>query len=465
MGLLDSLKGGNTTRDLESLRAELTTLRSRLKAGEAEILLAQQKTVTLIDKTHAFMDRLKVLVGTLDGNAVLTRCWDLLDLALGIKRGAIYARSDEGWVQDYGVGFKDGDVPVIPLNEDSLPGYVAEQGVIMSLAYLRKQDDLAYLERRGVIPDAKIVCPVRVGQQVEKLIIICSYSGNVFSGEDDLDIVQMVATILGLVLQNNRIMAEQKSELAQQRDEFGRMRRLFSSMVAPEVIAFIEKNPGGVILGGERQKVAVLFADIRNFTELAGDIPPEQTIELLNLFFTMVTDIVINTKGTLDKFMGDAAMALYGTPIPLSNPTHAAVQAAIRIQRALIEFMPVWKAKGLPAYGVGIGINFQEVIVGNVGSQRLSNFTAIGDGVNVASRLCAVANAGEILVSSYCYENLGEWQEKAVMREGLVIKGKAEPVTAYSITDFSEKQPGCPKCGANLPAAVKFCGGCGFRRN
>ncbi len=463
MGLLDSLKGGSG-KEVESLRSELASLRAKLKISDNEIVIAQQKNLTLIDKTHAFMERLKILVGTLEDVHVLQRCWDLLELALGIKKGAIFAKTRDGWVSDFAVGFK-GDPPVIPLNEDSVPGYVAEHGVIMSLAYLKKQDDLAYLERRGVIPDAKIVCPVRINNRVEKLIVICAYSGNVFSGEDDLDTVQMAGTLLGLVLNNARVVAEQKVEIDQQRRDFLRMKSLFSSMVAPEVIDLLEKNPGGIVLGGEVRRVAVLFADIRSFTELASDISPEKTIELLNQFFTLVTDIVISSQGTLDKFMGDAAMALYGTPICLLNPSLSAVNAAIEIQKQLSIHMPHWVKQGFPEFGVGIGVNYQDVIVGNVGSERLSNFTAIGDGVNVASRLCMAAGPGEILLSKTCFEELGEWTGKVEERPGVFIKGKAEAITVYSIAAPQSHKEVCPKCADPLPATARFCGNCGYRRD
>ena len=464
MGLLDSLKGSGSKEEILSLRGELNTIKKKLKDAEAREDLNQQKYLELIDKTHAFMERLKILVGTLEGESVLEKCWNLLDLALNVKKGAIYAVAEEGWFPEFHKGFPENEIPVIPPEEDSMAGYAAENGLIMSLAYLRKQDDLAYLERRGVIPDAKIVCPVRVENKVTKLIIICAYSGNVFAGEDDLDTVQMVATILGLVLQNTKIIADHKSAIFAQRREIDRLRNMFSSMVAPEVIEFIEKNPSGIVLGGLRQPVAILFADIRGFTTIASEITPEKTIELLNKFFTVVTDIVIKTQGTLDKFMGDAAMALYGTPVGLDNPIRAALQAAIRIQKTLDMRMSQWEAEGFPRYGVGIGINFQEVVVGNVGSRRLSNFTAIGDGVNVASRLCSIAKAGEILVSESCAEQLSQWQGKINKISDVSIKGKAEPINVYSITEVLPGLGVCPQCGKDLPVKARFCGSCGYRQ-
>ncbi|OGK08213.1 MAG: hypothetical protein A2W80_14220 [Candidatus Riflebacteria bacterium GWC2_50_8] len=456
MGILDSLRGGGSNKELEDLRREITTLKNQLKLSDNEKTLHHQKYLAIIDKTHAFMERLKLLVGTLEDSFVLERCWDLLDLALGIKKGAIFQRTAEGWVADHHVGYKDEEIPVIPLNEDSLPGYVAETGAVLSLAHLRKQDDLAYLERRGVVPDCKIVCPVRVDGNVEKLIIICTYAGNVFTGEDDLDTVAMVASLLGLVLNNTKAIAAQKNE-------FDRLRKMFSSMVAPEVIELLANNPDGITLGGERKQIAILFVDIRDFTALAKTITPEQTVELLNHYFTLIAEIIIKNRGTLDKFMGDSAMALFGTPNIHVNPTLSAVQAAMQIQRAFEIKMPQWVAEGFPQYGIGIGINFQEVIVGNVGSPRLSNFTAVGDGVNIASRLCHIAKPGEVLITGACYEQIEDWPGAVEERFGVTVKG-SESLTVFSLEDAPGDKACCPQCGLPLPLDAKFCGECGFRR-
>jgi class 3 adenylate cyclase len=456
MGILDSLRGGGSNKELEDLRREIATLKNQLKLSDNEKTLHHQKYLTIIDKTHAFMERLKILVGTLEDTFVLERCWDLLDLALVIKKGAIYRKTAEGWLAEHYVGFREDEIPVIPLNEDSLPGYVAETGAVLSLAHLRKQDDLAYLERRGVVPDCKIVCPVRIDGEIEKLIIICNYAGNVFTGEDDIDTVNMVATLLGLVLSNSRALAAQKSE-------FEKMRKLFSSMVAPEVIELLEKSPEGITLGGERRQIAILFVDIRDFTALAKKITPEQTVEILNRYFTLITEIVLKNRGTLDKFMGDSAMVLFGTPNIHINPSLAAVQTAMQIQRAFEIKMPQWATEGFPEYGIGIGINFADVIVGNVGSTRLSNFTAVGDGVNIASRLCHIAKPGEVLITGSCYENIPDWPGAVEERFGVAIKG-SEALTVFSLEDAPGDKACCPQCGLPLPLEARFCGECGFRR-
>jgi len=235
-------------------------------------------------------------------------------------------------------------------------------------------------------------------------------------------------------------------------------------MVAPEVIKYIEQNPGGVNLGGKRQKVAILFADIRGFTSLSEKSEPEQVIDLLNKFFTELTDVVINEGGTLDKLMGDAAMVLFGTPVHLDNPCLNAVKTAVGIQKAVAASMPGWVADGFPEFSVGIGINYQDVVMGNVGSERLSNFTAIGDGVNIASRLCSLASGNEIVIAESVYSSIIDQIGDAEKRTGVKVKGKAKEMTVYSLVNGKEfKDKKCPKCGAEVGEGIRFCGGCGYK--
>ena len=463
MGLFDALTGPG--KELEEAKREAGALRERLSKAEKEVELAKQRNVQLIDKTHAFLDKLKRLVGTLESDQVAQRTWDLLDLFLSIRKGALYIRREDGWYAELAVGFGSTTVPILPSDEESIPLYAVQNEVIVSLAHIRNQPELSYLERRGVLPDVKFACPVKVRGEFSRVILICAYGGNVFSGEDDCELLQMVASLLGLVLTNSGIISEQKAALDSKILELSRLRQMFSRMVAPEVIQYIEMNPDGIQLGGSKQKVVIFFVDIRGFTQMSERIPPEKVIELLNLYFSRVTDIAMKYQGTLDKFIGDAAMILWGTPVSLNVPWLNAVQAAEEIQDMVQDCMAEWVSMGVPAFSVGIGINFQEVIAGNVGSQKLSSYTVIGDGVNLAARLSSIAAGGEILVSESMYRNLGDWEGEAEERQGIVIKGKSEPITVYSLSRIRNYEEGpCPKCGTIVFEGVKFCGKCGFRR-
>ena len=174
MGLFDSLGGGAAQKELEEAKKEIAALKDQLRKATIGRDEAQKKNVHLIDKTHSFLQRLRLLAGTLEDQNVIPRAWDLLDMTLTIKKGGIFERTPEGWKTSFSVGWPENAAPVIPLAEESMATYCADHGVPLSIAHLRKQDDLAYLERRGIITDTKIVCPIRVRGKVQKLLLICN---------------------------------------------------------------------------------------------------------------------------------------------------------------------------------------------------------------------------------------------------------------------------------------------------
>ena len=146
----------------------------------------------------------------------------------------------------------------------------------------------------------------------------------------------------------------------------------------------ILKNPALLQLGGQRQPVTVLFADIKGFTAMSETMAPEEVVEVLNIYFTEMVDLVFKHQGTLDKYVGDALMAVFGVPVPLPHAATRAVECAAAMQRRLAQM----QAQGLtPIRGIRIGINTGEAIVGNIGSDKRMDFTVIGDAVNVAARL------------------------------------------------------------------------------
>ncbi|MBI3038717.1 hypothetical protein HYY75_06680 [bacterium] len=456
---------GKTKKELETVKKDCFNLSEKKEKVERELDQVKKRLEDLFEKNHIFFERIKALIGCLDSLQVLDFSWALLESALGIKKGAIFTCTESGWRSEVSKGFPGDNPPIIPLEEESIPVYSAKHGVILSLAHVRSNPDLAFLERRGIISDVKIACPIRKAGVVEKLIVVCQYSGNVFAGEDEIELLKMVASLMGLVMTNAEVIAEQKKTLNQRTQELAKLRGIFSHMVAPEVVEFIESNPEGIVLGGSRQKVAIFFADIRGFTPLSEKLPPERVIELLNRHFSLVTDTILKFRGTLDKFMGDAAMVLFGTPIPLENPCLSAVKAAIEMQRNVQKNMAAWVGEGFPAFSMGIGINYQEVIVGHVGSKRLSNFTVIGDGVNLASRLCGLAAGGEIIVSQFCIETLKDWVGKCEERPGVVVKGKSQPITVFAVSAYEDFVTGpCRKCGTEQKEGVRFCGVCGYQR-
>jgi class 3 adenylate cyclase len=214
------------------------------------------------------------------------------------------------------------------------------------------------------------------------------------------------------------------------------------------------EGPDGEPQSGIEREVTVLFVDIRSFTHLAEGLQAPRVVSLLNEIFQLVTDRILDYGGTVDKFIGDSVMAYFGAPIP--NPNHAvqAVSAAIEIRKAVIERNQRIKEEGTPerlAVELGIGIHLGPVVVGNIGSDHRTDFTAIGDPVNVAHRLEKLARRGEILVSEAVQRRV---RSVVPMRfEGeRQLSGREEPVHVYSIHGDAKAVPPSESSSGSSPA-------------
>jgi len=210
-------------------------------------------------------------------------------------------------------------------------------------------------------------------------------------------------------------------------------RAALERFLSPEVVEMVSNNPEGVRLGGINQKVSIMFADIRGFTTLSEKMEPEKVVEILNNYFTHVTDIIFDHGGTLDKYLGDGVMTLFGAPLSKGNDAENSVRAAQGIQRLVMELNRDAAARQWPQLSVGIGINTGIVTAGNIGSPRRIDYTVIGDTVNTASRLCSNAPGGHIYISQATAADLSDGKFTMKALDPLKVKGKAEPVNCFSV--------------------------------
>ena len=210
-------------------------------------------------------------------------------------------------------------------------------------------------------------------------------------------------------------------------------RAALERFLAPEVVEMVAQNPEGVRLGGINQKVSIMFADIRGFTTLSERLEPEKIVEILNNYFTHVSDVIFDHSGTLDKYLGDGVMALFGAPITKGNDAENAVRAAQGIQRLVVELNRDAAARKWPEIRVGIGINTGIVTAGNIGSPRRIDYTVIGDTVNTASRLMSNAPGGGILISQATAADLSEGKFSLCGLDPLMVKGKSEPIKVFRV--------------------------------
>ncbi|MGL5081039.1 MAG: GAF domain-containing protein [Microcoleaceae cyanobacterium] len=211
------------------------------------------------------------------------------------------------------------------------------------------------------------------------------------------------------------------------------VKNLIYRYMTPEVAEQLLAS-GDIGLGGKRTNVTVLFSDIRGYTMLTEKLQAEEVVAMLNEYFEEMVDTVLNYKGTLDKYIGDALMAVFGSPAPLKDHPWMAMQAAVEMRDRLVQFNEKRKAKGLMPIMIGMGLHSDEVVSGNIGSSKRMELTSIGDGVNLASRLEGASKqyGTDLIISENTYQ---PYAEHLIVREldFITVKGKSKPIRIYEL--------------------------------
>ncbi|HLF55030.1 MAG TPA: adenylate/guanylate cyclase domain-containing protein [Candidatus Nanoarchaeia archaeon] len=209
---------------------------------------------------------------------------------------------------------------------------------------------------------------------------------------------------------------------------------IFGKYVSKDVVDHLLKSEKSIELGGIEREVTALFADIRGFTAMSEKMTPHQVIEVLNHYFGDMTDKVFANDGTLDKFIGDALFALWGTPLADKEHAYKAVKCALEIQ----ETLKTRHAKGIPPINLGIGICSGPAVIGNMGSSQRQEFTAIGDTINIASRLSGVSSGGQIIITESTYKHIKDKVDVKKL-EPLKVKGKEKALIVYEVVKLLNK--------------------------
>lgn len=216
------------------------------------------------------------------------------------------------------------------------------------------------------------------------------------------------------------------------------------------------------LLGGQLQEAAVLFSDIRNFTAIAESLSPKDTVEFLNEYFDIMVELVFDNGGVLDKFIGDSLLAVYGVPFKGQQDSENSVRTAVQMVQALKKLNQFRMANNKSPFNIGIGINTSEVLAGNIGSMKRMDYTIIGDGVNLASRLEGANKyfGTNILISRNTYliiKNIFPCREIDLIR----VKGKGDSVSVYEVLDFDDVE----SCGQTDKSMKTFQEGLNFYRD
>lgn len=250
------------------------------------------------------------------------------------------------------------------------------------------------------------------------------FTSNAFT-EKDLQICTGMAAQAAISIQNARLASRIEKE-AQTRAQISRL-------IPPSVVEQVVQGKLTIEKGGRLNEITMLFSDIRGFTTMSDGRPAQEVVNTLNEYFEVMVDVLFKYSGTLDKFVGDEIIGLFGAPIAIDDAPYKAVSCAIAMLQALEEFNRTRASEGLAGIRIGIGINTGNVITGAIGSTRALQYTAIGDAMNVASRLVNVAGSGEIIISEDTYRAVAGRIE-ATQLPPVKVKGKADELKVYRVT-------------------------------
>jgi adenylate cyclase len=229
-------------------------------------------------------------------------------------------------------------------------------------------------------------------------------------------------------------LARNMEEMAKKKEE--RIRHIFQKYVPGEVIDEVLKAKGGGLLIGKKQDATILFSDIRSFTTFAENLPPEELVESLNTYFNVMVGVIMEHKGIIDKFMGDAIMALFGAPVQYGDDPSQAVKTSLEMMHELEGFNKKQKRLGRRPWEIGIGLNTGNVVVGNIGSEQKLEYTCIGDAVNLASRMEGLTKMYgiPIIISEHTLSQAGT-DNKTRELDKVRVKGKEQGVKVYELYD------------------------------
>jgi adenylate cyclase len=427
--------GSGTVTDVRGL-VDLENIGTALRLTPPVVPVAPvptQERLKALEKENNLLKLLlavgKTLSSALEPDEIMHRVMELVFQMENVERGFVMLRDDKK-------GFK----PAVLLYKDEARKAEA-RGVALSTTVTEKlMNDRVPLLIYDVGTDERfsssqsllmsgirsaMCAPLIYEDRVFGIFYVDCLSKPYAFSQEELGIFSVIAAEAAMSFDN----ARSHEELARRVVERQALERFLSANIVEKILA----NPGEIHLGGENQTVTILFSDIRGFTRMSEHMEPHAVVELLNEYFSEMTDLIFESGGTLDKYLGDGIMAVYGAPIPKPDDALRATKTGMEMQRALAVLNSNWEIRGQQPLRIGVGINTGPVTAGNIGSAKRMDYTVIGDAVNLASRLCANAAPGQILVSDSTFGQLNG-RIPGQRLEPIRVKGKETPVELYEVS-------------------------------
>ena len=289
------------------------------------------------------------------------------------------------------------------------------------------QMDNRFKEAKSIIMQgirASMAVPIVAADELLGIILVdSSVAVNAYS-EKDLQLLSNIANQTAQFIANAGMARKIESDAA--------TREKFQRLLSPDLAEMVVSGELQVEKGGEDRIATVLFADIRGFTSMSENMSAADVLQMLNEYFEVMVEIAFKHEGTVDKFVGDEIMVLWGAPVVHDDDPARAVRAAIDMQAALVEFNRTRESEGSKPIDIGIGVNTGELVAGYIGSTRTMSYSVIGDTVNTGARLCSAAKPGQIIISDNTYAHVRD-EFDFVELEPVVAKGKSKPLPIYNV--------------------------------
>jgi len=406
-------------------------IRGRIQANTGDFMperqIADEKNLRRDYERLRIGHELARAVGTeLDLDRLLPKILEKAFELVGADRGVILLQDDKGVMSPRHVKTRSGKSdPNIVLSKTVMAEVVNNKAAVLSSdATMDARFSGAHSIIMQGIRSTMTLPLLHAGDLLGIMHLDSLFTSNAFT-EKDLQICTGMAAQAAISIQNAR--------LANRIEKEAHTRAQISRLIPPAVVEQVLKGELVIEKGGRVSEITMLFSDIRGFTTMSDGKEPQEVVNTLNEYFEVMVDILFKYSGTLDKFVGDEIIGLFGAPIQLEDAPFKAVSCAIAMLQALAEFNNTRAAENMPAIRIGIGINTGNVITGSIGSTRALQYTAIGDAMNVASRLVNVAGSGEIIISEDTYRKVAG-RIDAVALPPVKVKGKADELKVFRVS-------------------------------
>ncbi len=374
----------------------------------------------------------RAIVGILDLEELLPKILDKSFQLLPADRGVILLYDDSGTLNPRYVKHRVGksDEQIVLSKSILSEVTVQKRAVLSSDATMDSRFSGAHsIIMQGIRSTMSV--PLLHGDELLGVMHMDSQiAANAFT-EKDLQIFTGIASQAAIAIQNARLVKKIESET--------KTRAQFQRLLSPNLVEQLVAGKIHLEKGGELREVTILISDIRGFTSMSEKKEPAEIVEMLNEYFEVMVEVLFKAQGTLDKYVGDEIMALFGAPVDMPDAPFHAVRCAVDMMKALKEFNRTRLAEGQEEIKIGIGINTGRVVTGAIGSSRTLQYTAIGDAVNTASRLCSVAKAGEIILSENTMNRVRHLIDATALQP-VKVKGKEQELRIYNVHSVKGEQ-------------------------